>query len=213
MSVSEIKHVVIVPGLDGRIWGIDRATRHWEKRYGLVPHPVQILWKDGLEFAPKLAKIEAEYDRWSKEGETLLVGTSAGGVGVLNAGFDRDASKVVNICGFSVRGRGVGRYSFEARSASSPAFAEAIVRFGGVLPYMSADKLSKIMTIRARWDELVHPTATILPGATNIEAPWSEHIYTIARCLMGYPPLVDFLRSLSSLPLRWIDWTGAVWCR
>src|SRR3989339_1588713 len=127
--MSKKHKVIIVPGLGDETNIIRLFTNHW-RSHGLEPVIHSVGWHDDKNnFESKLRNIVKLIDKFSKEGSTVsLVGTSAGGSAVLNAFIERKNKihKVVNICGRLSAGTQKGFRSFEARTNSSPAFAQSI---------------------------------------------------------------------------------------
>lgn len=191
-------YVLIAPGLDGRVGGINFVTKSWPNRFGLFPETIPIPWKDGSHFQPHLTRILKRIDELSKQGHTVsLVGTSAGGSAMLNAFLDRkkQVHKVVNVCGFSVPGTAPGTRSFAVRSAASLSFQEAVGRFNKSKGDLTPSDLKRVMTVRSLLDELVPPSGTYLAGAVNTRIYMVEHILSIAIALISYSPVIQFLKD------------------
>lgn len=185
--MSEKHKVIIVPGLGDETNKIRFATNHW-RSHGLEPVVHSMGWHDGKnKFEPKLQRLVKLIDKFSHEGDTVsLVGTSAGGSAVLNAFIERKDKihRVVNICGRLRVGTQKGFRSFEARTSSSPTFAQSIrLCESREDKLIDVDRL-KIMTVRAMFgDELVPGNTAILKGAYNIRIPTLEHIFSIGMAL------------------------------
>jgi hypothetical protein len=189
-------YVLIAPGLNGRVDGIDIVTKSWPNRFGLRPESIPIPWKDDSHFYPHLTRITERIDELTKQGHKVsLIGTSAGGSAMLNAFLDRkrDVYKVVNICGFSLPVDTHGPRSFINRGKTSLAFRESVKRFDKSKANLTAQDLHRIMTVRSLMDELVPPSATQIEGAINKRVYMVEHIASIAVALMFYEPAIKFL--------------------
>lgn len=192
-------HVIVSPGMDGRIGGLKLLTRNWPKKYGLSPEVVQTIWKDGKGLEPKLTKILDLIDKFVDKGDTVsLIGTSASGSLMLNAFVERKnvVNKVVNISGFLRPGNGTGMHSFETRSAASKAFRESVLRFEKSEPSLTEQDRCKILTVRPMFgDELVPANTVTINGALNKTVPMIEHILSIATALVLYDPVIVFLKT------------------
>lgn len=192
-------HIIMSPGMDGKIEGIKFVTRNWAEKYGLHPEVVQTVWKDGQGLEPKLSKILALIDSLSNGGKVVsLVGTSASGSLMLNAFAERRdiVNKVVNVGGFLRQGHGTGMHSFETRSAASKAFRESILRFESLEPSLTEEDRKKILTVRPLLgDELVPAHTVTVSGAHNKTVPMGEHVLGIATALVLYNPVIAFLKD------------------
>ena len=163
-------HLIVVPGLGGESWGFRKIVNSWE-RFEFIPQVHDVLWKDGeTEFRPKLQRLVKVIDDLNTDdGIISLVGTSAGGSAVLNAFFDRrdKIHRVVNVCGrlrFGVN----FEPTLDDASKKNPAFRESVVLFENRESLLSDEERSKILTIRALFDEVVPISTTRLTGAKNI---------------------------------------------
>ncbi|MBU1886074.1 hypothetical protein KKE34_05745 [Patescibacteria group bacterium] len=176
------------------------ATNHWRKQ-GLEPiiHPIG--WHDGEDsFEPKLHQLIEVIDRFAEAGDKVsLVGTSAGGSAALNAFIERRETihRVINVCGRLRVGPTTGFRSFESKSKTSPAFAEAVKLCEAQESTLSDSDKQKIMTMRALFgDELVPSETTILQGAYNTTVPTAEHVLSIGSSLTVFSkPLIVFLKQ------------------
>lgn len=193
------KHrVIIIPGLGDEVNKTSWATNHW-RRYGLEPFVHSAGWHDGKEFQSKLRTLIEMIDKFIKYGDRVsLVGCSAGGSAVLNAFFKRKelVHKVINICGRLRYGKQKGFRSYEARTASSPSFAQSVKLFASRENLLSIHDRKKVMTVRALFgDELVPGDTAILSMANNMVIPTMEHIFSIAMALTLFSrPLITFLK-------------------
>ena len=192
------EHKVIIPGLGEGTSKIRFATNHWRK-YGLEPVVYSVGWHDGeTEFEPKLRRLVKLIDGFFQEGSTVsLVGTSAGGSAVLNAFIERKdkTHRVVNVCGRLRAGIQKGFRSFEARTSSSPVFAQSVKLCESRENSLTeADRL-KIMTVRAMFgDELVPSNTATLAGAYNTRVSTPEHMFSIGMALTLFSkPIISFL--------------------
>lgn len=191
------KHfVIIIPGLGDGVKKMELATNHW-RRYGLEPMVCSMSWRDGEDFKPKLGRLTVLVDNMAKKGYVSVVGTSAGGSAALNTFLERKnrVHKVVNVCGRLRVGTHDGIHSFEARTASSPAFAQSVARLESRLSELTVKDIAKIMTIHPLFgDELVPSDTTTIEEARNITIPTTEHGLSIAMALTLFSgPLIRFL--------------------
>lgn len=192
-------HVIISPGLDGRIWGLQMITKNWPKKYQLYPDIVQTIWKDERDLKPKLQKIIDLIDLHHKQDHIVsLVGTSASGSLILNAYLERrdKVHKVINIGGFLRPGSENGIRNFKTRSTASISFYQSVMQFTEREPQLSRSNRKKILTVHPRFgDELVPANCVTISGATNETIFSIEHIASIAASLFFYKPVIQFLKS------------------
>lgn len=192
-------HVIIGPGLDGRINQLRFITRNWQRKYGLIPEIIPIIWKDNKPFKERLTKITDRIDSLVNKGYLVsLVGCSASGSAMLNAFIERKnvINKVVNLDGFLRPGNSRGFRSFERRTAKSPAFRESVLRFEKLESTLTAKDKRKILTVRPLFgDELVPADTVTIQGALNKTVPMGEHILSIATALVLYRPIIAFLKE------------------
>lgn len=139
---------------------------------------IQINWKKGNRFAPKLKLITDKIDELFTAGYSIqLFGQSAGASAALNAFVEKKniVRKVINICGRLRKGKNVFP-TLELAAKGNPVFEESVLLFEnkneGKLTY---DDRKKILTVRPIWDEIVPASTVTLNGATNIQLPVFEH--------------------------------------
>ncbi|MBI5123046.1 hypothetical protein HZA75_04270 [Candidatus Roizmanbacteria bacterium] len=155
------------------------ATNHW-RRHGLEPIIHSVGWHNEIkELQPKLQTLVRMIDQYATDEDRVsLVGCSAGGSMALNAFFERKhmVHRVINVCGRLRIGSQSGFRSFDARTASSPPFAESVKLFERRESLLSNQDRQKVMTVRALFgDELVPADTTILRGAYNTVIPTPRH--------------------------------------
>lgn len=196
--MSKEHHILIGPGIDGRISILQKITGNWESKHGLIPHVLPIVWKDGEHFLPKLERIVKEIDEYTQRGEIVsLVGCSASGSAMLNAFIERKnvIHKVVNLDGFVRPGHAKGFRNFDVRSAQSIAFRESVFRFVEFEKTLTVVDRNKILTVRPLFgDELVPSDTVVIQGAINKTIPMGEHVISIALALIWYQPVIAFLK-------------------
>src|SRR3989344_6867071 len=150
-------HVIIVPGLGDRVGLTIWATNHW-RNYGLKPHVYSMDWySPELSLDTKLNKLASFINQLAEDNNQVsLVGCSAGASAVLNVFLEhRDKiNKVVSICGRLRDGKHQGFHSLKTRSKSSPTFAQSVQLFESRESLLSEKDRSRVMTVRALWDEL-----------------------------------------------------------
>ena len=196
--MSHEHHVIISPGMDGKIDGLELITKDWVKKYDLYPEIEQIIWKNEIGLTPKLKQITDRIDKLIAEGNTVsLIGTSASGSLMLNAFIERKDSikKVVNVGGFLRPGERTGNRSFDERSAVSIGFRESVLRVASLESTLTQEDRKKILTVRPLWDELVPPETVVVKGALNKQVPMIEHVLGIATAMTFYNPVIVFLKS------------------
>jgi dienelactone hydrolase len=196
-----IEHsVVVVTGLGGANPSLSPSLQFW-RHYDLSPIIFDPHWRDGEPFALKLTRILDLVDDLSRAGNKVsLVGTSAGGCAVLDTFTEKPHQiyKVVNICGRLREGTHSGFRSFEKRTASSPAFVQAVAMFADREGNLTQNDRSRILTLHALWglDELVPAETTYITGATNLMLPVPEHLFSISMALTVFSqPLINFLTN------------------
>lgn len=196
--MSKEHRVIVIPGLGDEVNRMSWAVSHWRK-HGLEPLVHSVGWHDGgQDFQPKLETLVRMIDQYAKTGDRIsLVGCSAGGSAALNAFFDRRdvVYRVINVCGRLRSGDQQGFRSYEARTASSPPFAQSVKLFESHEDLLSTHDRQKVMTVRALFgDELVPADTTVLHGAYNTVIPTPEHVFSIAMALTVFSsPLITFL--------------------
>jgi len=196
--MSHEHHVIISPGMDGKIDGLQLITKDWPKKYGLYPEVEQIVWKDEFGLEPKLKKITDLIDKLVVNGNSVsLIGTSASGSLMLNAFIERKGviEKVVNVGGFVRPGNRSGQRNFNERSAASIAFRESVLKFASLESTLTPEDRKKILTVRPLWDELVPPETVVIKGALNKQIPMVEHVLGIATAMVLYDPVIMFLKT------------------
>lgn len=193
-------HTIFIPGLGDEVNKMTWATNFW-RRFGLDPIVHSVGWHNGeREFQPKLQILVDMIDKFANDGDKVsLVGCSAGGSAAFNAFFERRnvVYRVINVCGRLRTGSQNGFRSFDARTASSPPFAESVKLFESHEALLTEQDKQKVMTVRALFgDELVPADTTILRGAYNTVVPTPEHVFSIAMALTLFSrPLITFLKK------------------
>lgn len=190
-------HLVFVPGLGGVTFGFTLVSRYW-KRYGFIIHLHDMGWRDGDNtFVLKLKRLVLLIDTLHKDGDLVsLIGTSAGASAVLNAFYERKKSvhRVVNVCGRLKSGTGVYP-TLDVASKTSPSFKESVLLFEKREPLFTIKERSKVLTMRALFDELVPTSTILLRGAKNIQLLSIEHVLSIVSALTIYNrPIREFLQ-------------------
>jgi len=197
--MSKVHHVIIGPGMEGKVDNLRFLTKNWPSKYGLTPEVMPIFWKDAEHFDTKLARITDEIDSFIQKGDTVsLIGCSASGSAMLNAFIERKdkVHKVVNLDGFVRPGTARGFRNFDVRSAQSIAFRESVMLFAELEKTLTPQDKKKILTVRPFFgDELVPPDSVVIQGALNKTVPMGEHIISIAMALIWYQPIIAFLKT------------------
>lgn len=185
--------VIFVPGLSGKVEGIQAVTSNWAGRYDLTPVMWPMVWKDNEPFQTKISRLLEEIDTYDKP--VSMVGASAGGAMVVNALGQKPERilKVVTACSRLRVGSKTGFRGFEERTKQSIAFAEAVKSLStNPLPQ---ELLPRVMNIRAGgFDELVPPDTAFLEGAQHYTVPWGEHVMSIGLALSVFSyQIIKFL--------------------
>jgi pimeloyl-ACP methyl ester carboxylesterase len=186
--------VIIIPGLgDELVAPLKLFTSHWPL-FGLQPHIFPLQWQNSETFAPKLKRLLKLIADYKERGyEVSLVGTSAGGCAAINAFMEAPEAidKVINVCGRLRVGPIEGVRSFEAKTATSQAFAESVKLCESRLEGIRSADLKKVTTIHsALFDQLVPPETTTIIGARNIAVPFPEHMFSIGISLLTVVPVL-----------------------
>jgi hypothetical protein len=194
--MARVRYVIVVPGLGDGIKKMQLATNHW-RNHSLEPVVQHMNWRDGEDFISKLNNLTTLVDELSAKGTVSIVGTSAGGSAAINTFLERRnvIDKVVNVCGRLRVDTHTGIHSFEARSASSLAFAQSVILCEKNQNKLTRAERKRVMTIHALLgDELVPASTTTIDGANNITIPTPEHMFSITMALtLLSKPLIDFL--------------------
>src|SRR3989344_8807022 len=195
--MSKEHHLVVIPCLCGRNLLFDRAVNAWS-RFGFIPHPYEMTWKDNKGFSPKLARLLKTVDDLQiNDSIVSLVGTSAGGSMALNAFYERQDSihRVINVCGRLRSGVNVFP-TLDQAAKSSPSFKESVLRCEDKESDLSVQARGKIMTIRALLDEVVPTSTSTIQGARNLQIYSVEHMFSIAVAMtICARPMVEFLKE------------------
>jgi len=190
--------VLVIPGLGNNISSYQWATKSWSK-FGLEPHIFDVSWgekndtlKGKIEKAERVLKILSQSNQ-----KVSLVGCSAGCSLAINL-FQRNKKfidKVVLNCG-RIRDTDLPWFSFEKATEKSPAFKESVLSSQKIVARLCKDEKEKIMTLRAKFDELVPADSIVIEGATNTVVPSLEHMLTITLNLtLWKKKIFDFLTS------------------
>lgn len=202
--MSTEQHVVFIPGLH------DQEPIHkklisllpvvWQG-CGMIIHVVYPHWESNEPLDEKLTRIRTAAQQLVRRNlPVALVGQSAGGSAAGNV-FLEDADSYtgfINITGRLSEGRNA-RPSLAAATRQSPSFAESVLTVEGKLKTASSRTREKILTIRPFWD-LVVPSVTVgVLGATNLVAPYPDHVVGGVFIDLTYAKRISrFLNSAAS---------------
>jgi hypothetical protein len=173
--------LIYIPGLNDRYPIQKRLTNllplYWG-RLGIDVHIVPMYWENRETFSIKQKRILDLVDLLVKQGHKVsIVGQSAGGSAAGNVFITRKNTIhcFVNITGRLKVGTNVfPSLTFAARNSS--AFTESVTLFEMNEPKLPAADKKRILTIRPFIDEVVPASTVPVPGATNLVAPFPEHI-------------------------------------
>lgn len=183
MDISTHHTVIIIPGLGDGVALMELATRHWRTR-GLNTLVYSVGWRDDeRSFTPKLTRLLELIDTLHESDKRVsLVGTSAGGSAVLNAFIERQDAvhRVINVCGRLRVGPTKGLWAFDAKTKSSPAFADSVTMCETHQNTMQENSLKRVMTVVPLFDEIVPKETVGLQGAHNRIFPSIGHVTSIA---------------------------------
>lgn len=199
MDTPTYHTVIIIPGLGDGVELMEFATRHW-KWARLDPLVYSVGWRDGeRSFTPKLTRLLEIIDELHARGKTIsLVGTSAGGSAAMNAFIERRdvIHRVINVCGRLRVGPTKGLWAFDAKTKSSPAFADSVMMCESHQKTVSDTDLKRVMTIRPLLDEIVPAETVALKGANNRVIPAVGHVVGISLLMTLFSrQLTSFLRE------------------
>ncbi len=205
--------VIIIPGLGDNEW-VRQATAGWEQRYGLTPyihlapwtkprteHIQNTSWANPVSepFDLKFDRLLYWVERFKKDSERIsLVGLSAGGSMAVNALARLEGvHRAVCVC---ARLRQGNLRQFRRTSKASKAYAQSVQMMekrvtGQRAKLLSDEQLSRILTLRAFYDEIVPNDTAILPGAKNERMWFFLHTPTQWRALNFPGRIVEFLKS------------------
>lgn len=171
MCIIFIMRLYLFSGLGDRDWLLRWAAVLWRLR-GFKPVVWPLNWEsnDGAGFKSTLEGILADIDALPEGEQVCIVGGSAGGVVATLIALMRPGRvrRVVAICSPLNR----------LRHSNNKRLNAALLRLSQV-HVVSEDKRSRVASFRARQDDVVPPTYSILPGAANFELPSSGHALTI----------------------------------
>jgi predicted peptidase len=186
-------HVIYVLGLgDHHTRGQHLAPKYWQL-FGVKGHTYLMQWRTKELFAPKLERLLALIDRLAADGSRVsLVGASAGAGAVLVAFAARPdkVAGVVCICGKINHPETVKAWRFK----ENPAFEASLTELQRVLPQLSRQQRSRIMSLHPFYDGLVPVADTRLPGARELLIPAFGHVFSIFVALVFAAPI--FIRLL-----------------
>jgi pimeloyl-ACP methyl ester carboxylesterase len=189
MSTSH--HIVVVAGLGDSLYSW--ATRSWAGPHVIV-HPHRVGWESG-DFETKLRDLAHKIDLLADQGSVSLVGISAGGSLAVNALTRRPKSvhRVINVCGRLRAGQHV-HPTLKQAARTSPAFFQSVEASEAAQASLDPALATRVLTLRARWDEVVPPSTVTLPGADNRCLLSAEHVLSITVGLVFYRRVIlDFI--------------------
>lgn len=167
-------HVIIVLGL-GELKNLYiQLTKHWTKKYNLIPHIYTVGWKDTDEnFEQKLNKCNAYIESLLINGNIVsLIGTSAGGSMVLNSYISLKKKGIhvngglITLCG-KLNNNTHWWYPFKNYSHYFPVFATSLENLQSQQNELTEEDKEKIYTFSALFDELVPQAASTIKGVRN----------------------------------------------
>lgn len=173
-------HVIYIPGLgDSKATWQKRAVSLW-RLWGVTPHTFQMMWADGEAFDPKFKRLLDLIDESAQNGKVSLVCSSAGATAAIPAFAARAdvVNGVVCIAGKINRPEAIGG----GYRRTNPAFVEGAYQVADALNALG-DRRSRILSIRAAFDEVVSARDSYLPGAENRMAITMGHAITIGTQL------------------------------
>lgn len=174
-------HIIIIPGIPSFGFCIKILSFPFYL-FGYIPHVVNIRWTDEQDtFHIKLKRLLKVVDSLFEKGNVSLIGLSAGGSMALNALLLRKSKiqKVITICSRWKKLNGELSQGMKKHKA----FCESVERIEKDEPSLTLIDRSKILTIRALYDEMVNPRVIPFSGATNICFPLLFHGPTIVLSL------------------------------
>ena len=174
-------HLLYLPGLN------DQLSLHkklasllpllW-RPHGVTIHVVPMFWENGEHFLIKQTRILTMVDSLLKDKQLVsIMGQSAGGSAAGTIFFARKnrIQRYINITGRLRSGIQVSP-SLADVARNSVAFSESVIQFEKVEPKFTTSDRKRMMTIRPFWDEVVPAATVAILGATNIVAPFPEHV-------------------------------------
>ena len=134
-------------------------------------------WDNTEGFDAKLQRLVDKIDSLSKNGDKVsLVGLSASASAVLNAYAQRkNINAVVCIVGKIQNPQAIHPIWFKKH----PDFKDSAFMVSDSLASLDAKRLSRILSIRPVYDQIVPVADAVIPGAKNLVFPVRGHIFTI----------------------------------
>lgn len=160
---------VIITGIGDQTHHLERATRHWERKYQVKPIVYQFGWEGPAEEADQ--RIESLEEYFYRIGAAAVIGVSAGAsAGAILAAKDSGIS-FTNVCG-RLHQEGNNIYDFERYKTRAPIFVETVSRAEAVLDSIDP---RRAQIYRAPLDHLVPKQAVRMPGVRSRTVPMPSH--------------------------------------
>jgi pimeloyl-ACP methyl ester carboxylesterase len=196
--------VLLLSGLGDNkdVWGFNKILEHdnW-KNSGFETQAINMDWMNPDEtFEQKLERLTAVIDELYEDFVVSIIGASAGGSMAFNlliARLER-VSKAISVCSRLRKGHHFWR-SFDRMTDKSPSFAKSVVTFEKQEPDIPQNVRDRMMTWSAKFDELVPLETSQLEGATNVDIPSIEHMFTMYISLTKFSQIIiDFIADVDA---------------
>jgi len=194
-----MKRVVIyVPGIRDD-WFKAQSFLLWFWRFrGVKPICHEMPWSGNEPYEAKVDRLLAQIDHEAAAGYKIsLLGASAGASAVLNAYAARRESitGVVLICAKINLPDSVSKHTYD----QNPAFKTSLQELQKLLPRLTAQDKSKILSIYSPVDTSVPHADTIIPGVREVALRPLSHGQAILYSISwDAQTITDFLKSIRS---------------
>jgi dienelactone hydrolase len=185
--------VIYIPGLGDRRITLQRVAVKLWRIWGVAPHVFHMQWGDTRPYDVKRKELLAQIDTLASKGPVAVVGASAGAGAAINAYAARNAlTAVVTIAG-KINNPQTISAAYKQRSTSFWSSAQQVPES---LATLTPVQRSRMLSIRARFDEIVPAQDSIVPGAINKVAWTAGHAITIAwQLVFGARSFLRFIKQ------------------
>lgn len=174
-------HILYISGLGDNYDGIRRFFLFFWRIFGVRAELVSMQWYDGKPYDEKYKRVIAAIEASQARGYSVsLVGESAGGSMAMNV-FARTESihRLISLCGVNSYRTPISPRIFKR----GPAFKESVSILNESQAKAIKDRLKRISSVTAVFDQTVPIKTNIIPGARRVTL-WSiGHLTTILLCL------------------------------
>lgn len=153
-------------------------------------------WYDTEDYRVKEQRLLTLIDRRIARGPVALVGSSAGASVVINAYAQRPTLVAAVCIAGKINNPGAVGLAYKKRW---PSFWQSVQSTTKSLEQISSQQRARILSIRARYDEVVPAPDSIVEGANNRKVWTMGHALTIGwQLIVGAPRFVRFAKQQNS---------------